>query len=232
MLHQPLPAAADAPAPATLAPDCPDPGARPPPPRRKPLSEILSDIAADPAREFVAIADLIATLGGRGRAALILLFAVPNVLPAPPGVSGLLGLPLLYLAVQMMQGRLPWLPQVIGARGMPRDRFARLVARLSPLLARAERLLRPRWPVLVSHRAERGLGAACLVLALVLVLPIPLGNMLPALAICLVALGVLERDGVWVLAGLATGALSLLIVGGVVLALAKAAIFLVLNVLA
>ena len=233
MLHQPLPAGADAPTPAALAPDRPDPGARPPPPpRRKPLSEILSDIAADPMREFVAIADLIATLGGRGRAALILLFAVPNVLPAPPGVSGLLGLPLLYLAVQMMQGRLPWLPQLIGARGMPRDRFAQLVARLSPLLARAERLLRPRWPALVSHRAERGLGAACLVLAVVLVLPIPLGNMLPALAICLIALGVLERDGLWVAAGLVTGALSLVVVGGVVLALAKAAIFLVLNLLA
>ncbi|MFN3645412.1 MAG: exopolysaccharide biosynthesis protein [Gemmobacter sp.] len=122
MLHAPLPAGADAPTPAALAPDRPGPAARPPPPppRRKPLSEILSDIAADPMRAFLAIAELIALLGGRGRAALILLFAAPDVLPAPPGVSGL---PLLYLAVQLMQGRLPWLPQAIGARGMPRNRW-------------------------------------------------------------------------------------------------------------
>ena len=125
----------------------------------------------------------------------MLLFALPNVLPAPPGLSGVLGLPLLYLSVQMMLGRVPWLPGFIGDRAMPRDRFAQLVERLGPLLARAERLLRPRWSILVSHGAERVLGALCLVLAAVLALPIPFGNMLPAFAICLIALGILERDG-------------------------------------
>ena len=197
--------------------------------RRQSLSEILSQIGNDPSREHIAVSDLIATLGGRGRAALILLFAFPNVLPAPPGVSGILGLPLIYLSVQMMLGRQPWLPKIIGARGLPRDRFAQLVERLAPLLARAERMLRPRWSILVSHSAERPLGAICLVLAIVLSLPIPFGNMLPAFAICLIALGVLERDGVWVTAGVISAALSLIIVAGIVYALAKSAIFLLLN---
>lgn len=197
--------------------------------RRKPLSEILSDIAADPSRDFVAVSDLITLLAGRGRAGLILLFAFPNVFPAPPGMSGILGLPLLYLSLQMMLGRLPWLPQIIGGRGMPRERFAQLVERLAPLLARAERLLRPRWTFLVSHSAERVLGGICLALAIVLALPIPLGNMLPAFAICLIALGVLERDGLWIILGTATGALSMVIVAGVVYALVKSTIFLVLN---
>ena len=80
--------------------------------RNKTLSQILTDIAADPVRDAVAINDLITLLGGRGRAGLILLFAVPNVLPAPPGMSGVLGLPLLYLSFQMMLGRLPWLPRL------------------------------------------------------------------------------------------------------------------------
>lgn len=199
------------------------------PQRRKPLSQILSEIAADPARDFVAISDLIAFLGGRGRAALILLFAFPNVLPAPPGMSGLLGLPLLYLSFQMMLGRLPWLPQVIGGRGMSRERFSQLVDRLAPLLARAERLLRPRWSFLVSHSAERVLGAVCLVLATVLALPIPLGNMLPAFAICLIALGVLERDGVWVVAGTVTGIIAFTIVAGIVYAIVRSTLFLLFN---
>jgi hypothetical protein len=197
--------------------------------RRKPLSEVLSDIAADPVRDFVAVSDLIVLLGGRGRAALILLFAFPNVFPAPPGMSGILGLPLLYLSLQMMLGKLPWLPQIIGGRGMPRERFSQLVERLAPLLARAERLLRPRWGFLVSHSAERVLGGFCLALAIVLALPIPLGNMLPAFAICLIALGVLERDGLWVVIGSIIGVMSMVIVAGVVYALIRSAIFLVLN---
>jgi hypothetical protein len=201
-------------------------------PRRKTLSQILTEIGQDPSRDVVAVDDLIADLGGRGRAGLILIFAFPNVLPAPPGLSGVLGLPLLYLSVQMMLGRVPWLPGFIGDRSMPRDRFAQLVERLGPWLARAERLLRPRWSLIVSHGAERVLGGLCLVLAAVLALPIPFGNMLPAFAICLIALGILERDGVWVAAGTVVGLGSLLLVAGIVYALAKSAIFVLVNAFA
>lgn len=134
--------------------------------RSKTLSQILTDIAADPVRDAIAVNDLITLLGGRGRAGLILLFALPNVLPAPPGMSGVLGLPLLYLSFQMMLGRVPWLPRFIGHRSVPRDRFALLVDTAAPWLARAERLLRPRWSWLVNHRAERVIGAFCLLLLL------------------------------------------------------------------
>lgn len=196
---------------------------------RLPLSEILSEIAADPTREFITVSDLMTILGGRGQAALILLFAFPNVLPAPPGVSGILGIPLIYLSFQMMLAHAAWLPKIIGERGISHKRFARMVERLVSLLARAERFLRPRWQVFIGPSAERVLGGVCLILALVLALPIPLGNMLPALAICLIALGVLERDGLWAVAGVATGVLALAIVFSVVYALIKATIFLLLK---
>lgn len=197
--------------------------------RKKPLSAVLTAIAGDATRESIAVSDLLVLLGGRGRAALILLFALPNVLPTPPGTSGILGLPLLYLSFQMMLGRVPWLPRFIADRSMSRYSFAQLVERISPVLSRAERLLRPRWSVFVGYGAERVLGAVCLVLAAVLVLPIPLGNMLPAFAICIIALGVLESDGVWVLTGIVTGIASLILVAGVVYALIKSAAFVLMN---
>lgn len=200
--------------------------------RKKPLSEVLSAIAADETRQDVAVGDLLVLLGGRGRAALILLFALPNVLPTPPGTSGILGLPLLYLSFQMMLGRVPWLPRFIDERSMPRYRFAQLVERVVTVLGRAERLLRPRWSIFVGHGAERVLGALCLVLAIVLVLPIPFGNILPALAVCLIALGVLERDGLWVLIGIVVALLSLILVAGVVYALVKSTLFILMNAFA
>ena len=200
--------------------------------RKKPLSEVLSAIAADATRQDVAVGDLLVLLGGRGRAALILLFALPNVLPTPPGTSGILGLPLLYLSFQMMLGRVPWLPRFIDERSMPRYRFAQLVERVVTVLGRAERLLRPRWSIFVGHVAEHVLGALCLLLAVVLVLPIPFGNILPALAICLIALGVLERDGLWVLIGILVAVLSLVLVAGVVYALVKSTLFILMNAFA
>lgn len=200
--------------------------------RRKPrkrLSQILDEIAVDESRARVSVADLLQVMSGRAIGALLLLFALPNILPAPPGTSSILGMPLVYLSAQMMFGRLPWLPAFIANRSMSREDFAATISRATPIIARAEKLLKPRLSFIVRHGAERVIGAVCLILAIVLLLPIPLGNMLPALAIGLIALGVLERDGVWVLIGLTVAGISLFIVGGVVYALAKAAVFVVMN---
>lgn len=198
-------------------------------PRRRKLSVILTEIAEDTALERVSVEDLLRKMHGRAIGALMLIFALPNVLPAPPGTSGVLGLPLIYLTWQMMLGRLPWLPGFIARRSMTRGDFAALVQRVAPVLARAERLLQPRLPIMVSSGAERAIGAVCLVLSLILLLPVPFGNMLPALAICIFALGVLERDGVWVIAGLVVTGLAVTIVAGVIYALAQAALFVILR---
>ncbi len=200
-----------------------------PRPRRRRLSEILAGIAQDTGREYVSVSDLLHLLGGRARAALIFLFACPNILPTPPGTSAVLGLPLLYLTLQMMLGRIPWLPRLINDRALPRPRFAQLVEQLLPWLAKAERMLKPRWSFLVSHGAERPLGAFCLILAVVLALPIPLGNILPALSMCLIALGLLERDGIWVAGGICLGLAALTVVAGVIFALVKATLFVIVN---
>lgn len=196
------------------------------------FSEILAGIAADPERERVSLGDLLAAMGDRAFGALMLVFALPNVIPTPPGTSGILGVPLVFLAAQLMLGRKPWLPKLIAARSMARADFAGLMERAGPWLAKAERLLRPRLGVLVRPPSEYFIGALCLVMALVLVLPIPLGNILPAFAICLFSFAILERDGVWAIAGALMFAVSLLVAGGVVFALVKAAIFVIANAFA
>lgn len=112
---------------------------------RLPLSAMLHVLAQDESRERIAVGDLLAALGDRALAALLFVFAVPNVLPVPPGTSAVLGAPLVFLAAQLAFGRRPWLPAVIARRTMTRADFAALVRRIGPWLARAERLLRPRW---------------------------------------------------------------------------------------
>ncbi|EEW25305.1 Exopolysaccharide synthesis ExoD [Rhodobacter ferrooxidans] len=193
------------------------------------LSKLLEKIASDDSRDRISVSDLMRALDARAMGALLLVFALPNILPTPPGTSGILGLPLLYLASQLMLDRVPWLPRFIADRTMERQGFAGLVSRAAPWLARAERLLRPRLTYLVWPIMQRGIGALCLVLALALALPIPFGNVLPALAICMLALGLLERDGLWVLLGSVLGVVSLVIVVSVVYGILKTAIFLALN---
>lgn len=193
------------------------------------LSQMLSQIAVDETREQIAFADLLTALHGRAFGALMIIFAFPNILPSPPGLAGVLGLPLVFLSAQMMLGRLPWLPAFIAKRSLPRTTFVALITRASPWLARAERLLRHRLAPLTSAPAQRVVGLVCLILSLVLILPIPFGNMLPSIAICLFALGVLERDGVWIIAGLLFSIFALGFVGGMAYAVIQSGIFLVMN---
>ena len=195
------------------------------------LLSMLLALAQDDSRARISIGDLLAALGDRALAALLFVFAVPNVLPVPPGTSAILGAPLLFLAAQMAFNMKAWLPSVIARRSMARSDFATLVERISPWLERAEKLMKPRLTPLAVGAMESVVGAVCLLLAVAVFLPIPLGNMLPALAICLLAMGILERDGLWVLAGLAAAVAAGALVSGVVWAAVKAAIYFVTQVL-
>lgn len=190
------------------------------------LSEILTQIAADQTRERISIGDLLIALNDRAIGALIFVFAFPNTVPMPPGASSILGAPLLFLTAQLALGLRPWLPRVIADRSLDHSHFAAVVRRVAPWLARAERLLRPRIEVLARPPFEYVIGTVCLLLSIILFLPIPFGNMPPAVAICLFALAVLERDGIWVLAGLCATAASIAIVWGVLFALFRSALFL------
>ncbi|RYB97938.1 exopolysaccharide biosynthesis protein [Ciceribacter ferrooxidans] len=185
------------------------------------LSEILSGLAADEGRPRISVADIFQAMGDRAFGALILIFAVPNIVPTPPGTSALTGTPLVFLAAQLMLGQKPWLPRIIADRSMTRQDFAAIITRVTPWLAKAERMLRPRLGFLVYPPAEYLIGFVCLLLAVILALPVPLGNILPAIAICFFSFGILERDGICVLIGAVIAAIAGVVVAGVVYALVK-----------
>lgn len=211
-----------------MSPDATPPDA-PLPLSRQRFSELLQEVAAAHPGDRVSVADLLTAMRGRAIAALLFIFAFPNILPTPPGVAAVLGLPLIYLSSQLMLARQPWLPGFIANRSMTVETFRSIVARATPVLNRAERMLRQRWWPLVSPGAERVLGFVCLMLAVLLSLPIPLGNLLPSAAICIIALALLERDGLWVILGLMATAAAFIWVGGMAYALFKSALFVVMN---
>jgi hypothetical protein len=198
-------------------------------PENPPLSEVLQRLADDDGRERIAVGDLLAALADRALGAMLFVFACPNALPALPGTSVILGAPLVLLAAQLAFRREPWLPGFIARRSMARSDFQALVRRICPWLRRAETMLRPRAGALALPPMEYLVGLVCLLLAIVVLLPIPLGNMLPALAISMLALGILERDGYWIVGGLVMAAASAVVVSGVVFAALQALLFVALK---
>ncbi|MCF8506566.1 MAG: exopolysaccharide biosynthesis protein [Caulobacter sp.] len=160
------------------------------------ISEILDGLAGSK-RKTVSVQDVLEAFGDRAFGALLFVFAAPVALPMPPGVSAILGAPLLFITAQLMVGRRTlWLPRALADRTMTRADFVALMGKLSPYLTWLERRLKPRFTYLYNPWLDRVTGLICLVLAIIVFLPIPFGNMLPALAISAFGLGVAERDGV------------------------------------
>lgn len=162
------------------------------------VSAILADMAESWPADRITLGDFVEALGNRGHGLLMLVLTLPNVVPIYiPGLSAVTGLPLAAVALQMTLGRpRPWLPGFLLRRSIARSDFQRVVIRVLPWLARIERVLRPRLRQFAHGPAERLIGFACMLLALLLSLPVPFTNIPLAFPVALFALGVLERDGV------------------------------------
>jgi hypothetical protein len=193
------------------------------------LSAILTAIAQAQDKERISVGDLLDALRRRALGALMFIFAAPTALPMPPGVSAITGAPLLFLSIQLMLGLKPWLPKIITERSLSRVDFERVVNTVAPWLARAESIMRPRLTFMAHRPAIYFVGFACFVLSVILFLPVPLGNMLPSVAIAIMALGLLERDGIWIIIGLITAIVSVVVVWGVVWAMLFAALYVLQN---
>jgi hypothetical protein len=196
-------------------------------PNGRRTSVVLRDFVAAHLGLRVSIGDLRDALGDRAFGILLVAFALPNLLLiSVPGVSSLLGIPLILLSWQLARGRqTPWFPRWIAQRSFAHEDFARVVDNGVPYLERVERLLRPRLAAVLSRNGDRLLGAFCLLLSVVIALPIPFGNWPPALAVCIIGLTLVERDGVAALLGIVAGIVSLVVAGGSVVALFSAFLY-------
>jgi len=177
--------------------------------RRTRISAVLGRIAGS-ARERIGVGELVDGFGDRGFGAIMLLLALPNMAPLPPGASALFGLPLILIAAQLALGRhAVWLPAAFRRRTIAAPLFVRMVDTTRPYLRSAERLLQPRLGFMLGPSATRVTGGACVVLAILIALPIPLANFLSGLAVAAFALGLLRHDGVAVLVGWMASIVSL-----------------------
>ncbi len=206
----------------------PPPGERPGQDGGRPhrrMSAILLGLMETARGERISFGDMIDAFDSRAYGPLIVLFAAPNVLPvALPGISAVLGAPLLLLTAQMMLGlHRPWLPGFLRRRSHKRSSFDALDGRIVPRLVRVEAMVRPRLLPLTGAWGQRLIGAVGVVLAAIIFLPVPFGNSLPGLALVLMAVGLLSRDVLTVVVGGLIGVVGLAVVSGFLYAAAAAA---------
>lgn len=180
---------------------------------RVPTSVVLQGLLEEAPPDHVTLGWVMDSLHERSFGVVMFLLALIALVP---GLSIVMGVLLAVPAVQMILARhSPALPRFVAERRLPTRRFARLIGRITPLLRRIEKLIRPRWPT-PFEATKRVVGAVILLLGLTLVGPIPFAHIIPALVIMLVALAYLEEDGVMLCIALSIALFSLSITAATV----------------
>jgi hypothetical protein len=119
-----------------------------------------------------------------------------GLLATTPVGSTVPGLILAVIAVQLIVGRAePVFPHFIMTRRLPTKQLLRLGGRAIHVLKYLEKVVHPRWPM-TFEVAKRAVGIMVLLLTVVLLLtPVPLSNVAPAMVISLISLAYVEEDG-------------------------------------
>lgn len=183
-----------------------------------PLHERLRAASAGLQSDRVSLAEMAAAHGPAAQGTLLVLMATPCLLPVA-GVGTLLGLGLVAVALAMWRGHEPvGLPPRVAAMALPRDGAQRVLGLIAHFYAFASRCSRERLTHLVRSGRCRWIAASVGAMAVLIVLPIPFGNVLPALALTAFGLGMVFRDGAAVLLGAVFSVLALAFTAGLGLA--------------
>ena len=181
------------------------------------LSDLMQRLAQS-AGPTITLRDISSAMDQRSLGAFLFVFSLPSVIPLPPGATLVLGLPLIFITWQIAIGRSRiWLPRSLSNYRIRKETFTRIVMRSTPWLRRLELLIRPRNWHLGERAGERVFGIYALFLAFAVVIPIPFGNWLPAVAIAIMSLAYTERDGNWMTAGAIVGVAGIVLATGIVL---------------
>jgi hypothetical protein len=147
--------------------------------------------------------EMVEAFGERGFGAVILMLSLMALLPWPPGGKAVFSAPIILIAAELaLQRDKVWLPRWLMKATVSRATYQSASQKILPRLRQVERLTRPRIPVLTGEAADVVVGVICILLALMMALPVPFGDALPGLTLAIFGLAIIQRDGVFIIAGL------------------------------
>ena len=185
------------------------------------VSEILKKVGQKQIGGKTKISELMEDFHENGILLAMIFFSLPVAipLPYPPGFTTVMGIPLMILSIQMLLGnKKVSLPQKINDYELKNSTLRAISDKVVPRLVSVEKYVKPRFSFAKSVYCEQFIGFISLLAAFSVALPIPLTNAIPALGIAVMALGLLNRDGLVIIVGFFITVIGLLVAIGAVLA--------------
>ena len=179
--------------------------------REEKTTTLLRAVLLATPRERISVEALLEPLQRRAFGFLLLLLAIPNFIPVPLGVGGVMGVLVIALGLEMLVGlEHPWIPAFLRRRTLSRDGLLRFLDRAEPVTRRLEAVCKPRLQRLTRRPFTFVSGAIMILIGLLLALPIPFTNYVFGGMLIAFAFALVERDGA-LLVGVWTATLAIVI---------------------
>jgi hypothetical protein len=170
------------------------------------LEELLREEVADGG---LTLNQMLARTQGRGIYLLLVIFSLPFLTPMPLlGLSNVLGTVIAILAVRLVLDKPQRLPRSIGERQFQPRRMARFLQAALWAVRRIEKVVKPRRTGWLRWRLARAFNAGLIAfMGVLLALPlppvVPFSNSFPSYAIIVLAVSMMEEDGITIWFGYA-----------------------------
>ena len=184
----------------------------------RPLGEALQDLLRTPDERGPAIGEITEAVGEKGFGLILMVLSLPSALPIPaPGYSTPFGIVIALIALQMMLGRQTlWIPPRLKTVRIKPALARTMLGAASRFLHKLEHWICPRQLWIRTRTGQAGLATVILVMASLMVLPIPLTNTFPAMVIFLIGVGLSEEDGLLAIAAFGIGLLAIVLYAGII----------------
>lgn len=174
------------------------------------LAQTLERVLITPNELGPSIGEITAAVGEKGFGLVLLILALPSALPVPaPGYSTPFGIAITLVALQMLFGRSTlWLPKRLESTRIKPGLARKMLGAANKFLHFSERFIRPRQRWIRSKAGQAALAVVIIIMANLMILPIPLTNTAPAMVIFLIGIGLAEEDGLLAILAFALGCLA------------------------
>ena len=167
------------------------------------FEELLNQLSQlrDDEGDGVTVRELLSAVGPRAYGPIILLLGFVSISPLTlvPGANWLFALVIILIASQIAVGRpYPWLPKRLLETSFPHKYLLQSLEMGRPWARRVDAFTRLRFDILTEPPFLQLVSLIC-ILAAILIFPlglIPLGPLLPGIAILLFGAGLAARDGI------------------------------------
>ncbi len=171
------------------------------------VSDLLDNLDENIDGDSLSFGELVSIFQDRGFGPLLLIPSLIAFLPtgAIPGVPSLCGITLFFICIQVAANKdHPWLPSKLEKRSVSREKIVAGVDKALPYVKKIEHFLRPRM-LFLSRAPVKNIVALYCAAASLCMIPLellPFAAALPSFALAITAVGMTNRDGLFITAGI------------------------------